>query len=547
MRIRKKRVSIWFLGLGLLVFGLNGASSVTADEPQHGEVESRGMPSIPQKLQPSAAKPMQEPSWPQKFNVRGPETDSFGFAVTQPGPIIIDVQSQGPPITVTLRGPGLSPHMERGAGSVRLTHQVAAQDVAQGMFWSISIGLQQPGPAQAVGQVMVQHPPADPAKVQAAVAAQQQSVQQQAAQRQATMQQAGAQATVQMEAAFQQRKAQFEQQRHQRHAALMAQAQPMIDRLRMKGPGQVRTRGVEESDSAPAEASSQESTDIESRGVSKTRPTGPMVQAQPNTSPFAKKPQLQGTNTSPPLQSTSSALTYMPDPVITALSVTQGQPGDPVMINGTGFSDGGGEVHFVIGPGKDLIAPAGVVWQNDQIFATVPEAVGLVGFSGIAYVVRASDKRKSNVTQFEFKPDLELRILTPIRSDVVLQPFDGIDLSLACRNFAIGDGDHCWTARINPYVFWGPKGNDQFFVNARLQNGWLVFQEPTLYFPLPSYMNGGAYHVESRVATDSPYVNIRWWIPGGVVPIQKLAYGYSMLIQGPKGVPDGVVCKQSPC
>lgn len=382
------------VGLSLVMVTMASGVSAWADEPQQGDVESRGLRQIQRPMQPgmpvqpSAGKALQEPSWPQKFDVRGPETDGFGFAVTQAGLIIIDVQAQGPPITVTLRGPGLPPHTELGAGQIRLNHQVTQQDVARGVFWEISIGLQQPGPTQAVGQVTVQHPPANPAQVQAAASAQQQAAQQRIAQRQAEMQQASAQSAAQMEAAFQQRKVQFEQQRQHRHAALMAQAQSMIDRLRMRGPGQVRTRGIEGGDSAPAEATAEGAAEIETRGFSGVRQTVPFTQATPSASPMVKMPERQVT-TSPLIIQSGPAVQA---PVITSLSVVQGQPGDPVMITGNGFGEEGGEVHFVIGPGKDLIAPAGMVWRNDQIFATVPEATGVLGFNGTVYVQRVGDR-----------------------------------------------------------------------------------------------------------------------------------------------------------
>ena len=67
------------------------------------------------------------------------------------------------------------------------------------------------------------------------------------------------------------------------------------------------------------------------------------------------------------------------------------------MINGSGFGSGG-EVHFVIAPGKDLQTPAEtVIWSDNQIFASVPDAAGALGFSGTVYIKRTTDSIKSNL------------------------------------------------------------------------------------------------------------------------------------------------------
>ncbi|MDF0644464.1 MAG: hypothetical protein P0111_10560 [Nitrospira sp.] len=514
------------VGITTMTYGL----AAWADGHPQGEVETRGLPSMVQKAQPNTARAMQEPTWPQKFDVRGPETDGFGFAVTQPGQIVVDVQAQGPPITVTLRGPGLPPRTQTGAGRVQVTHQATPQDVSKGIFWGISIGLQQPGPNQAMGQVSVQHPPADPAKVQAAAVAQQQAAQQHAAQRQAELQQAGAQAAAQMEAAFQQRKTQFEQQRQQRHAALMAQAQPQIDRLRLKGPSQVRTRGGEGSDAESAAGITEEDHDIESRGLSKTRPTGPMVQAQPSEPTLNKMSEPQAQNTSPQLQGTSAALTYMPDPVILWLSPAKGQPGDPIMINGRDFGEAGGEVHFTIGPGKDLIS-SDVIWRNDQIYSTVPEATGVLGFTGSLYLIRRSDRKGSNLFPFKFEPGIELRSyqIPPGFVDKIerIDPFLRGVLEPSMEYIV-------WYTNIN--ILWGFKDTNEYFLNTRLKNGWVLDD----VFFVPTLCSGGcSYLIDKHVGSDKPYFAVRYWVNAGFTESDYAIH--RITIRGPKDMPDGLV------
>ena len=52
-------------GLSFLMLTLTNVE-VQAEEPQQGEIESRGLMPMPQRGQPNAAQAMQEPSWPQR-------------------------------------------------------------------------------------------------------------------------------------------------------------------------------------------------------------------------------------------------------------------------------------------------------------------------------------------------------------------------------------------------------------------------------------------------------------------------------------------------
>lgn len=532
-----------------------------------GKIESRGMPQMqakPSMPGPSAA---QLPTFPQKFDVQGSEFDSFGFAVTQPGSIVVDVQAQSAPVAVTLQSSGGQPITQQGTRNVRLNYAVPPQDVQRSLFWHAQLRLAQPMPPQhggrASGNVNVQFPPVNHAQVQAAIAVRQQVAQQQAAQQQAQAQQAGSQAAAQMEQAFQQRKAQFEQQQQQRHAALMTQIQPQLVQLQgrmgsqapawTKGGGasvgygseggQVRPRGIEGGNSPEnAEPVGEQVDEIGTRALKPAgaplmqAPTGarpPMMSTIPQTA--TSQQALDSAGSGPPPQQVVS------NPIITSLSVAEGQPGAPVMINGSSFGNGGGEIHFVIGPGKDISASAGVVWTDNQIFATVPNATGVMGFNGTIYVRRAGETITSNLVPFRFDPWLELRQMTLVHlpeSDYILEQFNSVSVEVS----SIG------VRRRHSNPFWGPKGNDRCFINTQLKNSWVVAQAPDIYFPGPYATDGGAYLWESRAGTASPFVNVRFWLPGsGITNFMEQRYQVYISIQGPKGVPDGIVCKQAPC
>ena len=189
-----------------------------------------------------AARPsVRLPSFPQNFDVQGPEADSYGFPVTQPGTIAVDIQQRGAPVIVTLQSPGAQPIVQQGMGNFRVSANVAPQDVQRSLFWTVQIRLAQPMPPQqggrAVGSVNVQSPPVDQAAVQRAVQAM--------PAQQSQPEQASTQVAPQIEQAFQQRKAQFEQLQQQRRATLYAQMQPQVDRLRSLSAagGAIRSRG----------------------------------------------------------------------------------------------------------------------------------------------------------------------------------------------------------------------------------------------------------------------------------------------------------------
>ncbi|MEO5954594.1 MAG: IPT/TIG domain-containing protein [Nitrospiraceae bacterium] len=519
------------------------AQGMATDQP--GEVESRGIPQLQRPMMPgNSAQPSapgqptaQAPTWPQKFDVQGPESDSFGFAVTQPGVVIVDVQAQGAPVILTLQGPVPQPISQQGAGQVRLTYTVTPQDVQKGVLWGVQIRLAHPASPQlggrASGAVMVQHPPVNQAVVQQAVQAIATQQKQPSPQEQ---QQASAQAAAQTEQAFQQRKAQFDRQQLDRRGALHAQIQPQLDQLRNRMGGQIRPRGLEEREDTPAEAGVSQEGEIGTRalrgdqlmGITKQpldTTTGQKLGAIVPPATASSAQPIQGVGSTPGPQS------VLPNPAIASLSVTQGQPGDPVLINGSGFSNGGGEVHVIVNPGKDLVAPV-QVWTDTQIFVTVPDIAGVLTYGGIIYVVRGSDQVKSNLVPWRFNPALELREVRWTTDRRLKFP---VDQESPYRPTTIAHGNG------NP--FWGFKDDDEFFMTTRLKNAWLVDDVGvTCAVAWGNGMcDGNAYAIDSRRGTDSPYIKVHWWLPAAFGGYKYTFYTYVVRIMGPKGIPDGVV------
>ncbi len=540
-----------------LLAGCSGTEPVA--DPNAGEASSRAVsqaqlstkPGLPVKPGAGVQANAQLPTFPQKFEVKGPEIDSFGFAVTQPGPITVDVQAQGAPLLVTLESSGGQPITKPATGGLRMNYDVTPQDVQRSVFWAVHIRLAQPMPpnmgGKAEGSINVQHPPVNQTALQQAVQA---MAAQQRPHSPQEEEQAAVQATAKIEQTFQQQKAQFEQQQQQLRANLHAQIQPQLNQLRARvggqpgqppmwtkgggasvgssAGGQPQPRGLEGEVGGDIKTPSEPANEIGTRALrspgvvqdSQSIRELQTVPVEPQTS--SSQQALEATGSGPPPQQ------VIPKPTITSLSVAQGQPGDPVMINGSGFGTSG-EVHFVIAPGKDLQASVGtVIWSDNQIFASVPDVAGVPGFNGTVYIKRTTDSVKSNLLPFRFVPLIELRQITRV-ADTTLQQINGV--AAANHGNMVG--------RAHGNLFWSPHGNDHIYRNTRLKNSWIVSQPPLVYLPTAYATSGGAYLVEYHTGTDWPHLNVGFWLRNGIYEVQH--YAISIVIQGPKGISDGVV------
>ncbi len=213
------------------------------------------------------------------------------------------------------------------------------------------------------------------------------------------------------------------------------------------------------------------------------------------------------------------------------------------MVSGSGFGTSPGEVHFVVGVGAngapvDLVAPV-AVWTDGQVFTSVPGTPngGLIAFNGTVYIKRP-DQVLSNLQPFAFSPLLDRRLIV----------VPGVPGDSALTNY---NGNMYWAtpdtgmSRFNVWCFWTENGDDKFFSHTLLKNGWKVYDTPATANVEGGNTFGGAPGaadiVASRVGTNSPYVDVSWWIAIG--PFCTNYYGYSLTIpiEGPLGTSDGVV------
>ena len=447
-----------------------------------------------------SAQSISEPNWPQSFVAATDKPAGVVFVVTQPGPISVSVQSAAP-ILVTLFGPLPKPVQQQGAGNLQLEYVATAADVQRSYLWTVQISSSAPQPVQ--GMISVSHPPANMSLASMQI----QLAQKRYAQHHAS--DAARQAVANQAIAAQE---QAKQQAQQQLAS--AQALKTQQLLKSLGAPAVQSRGI--------------STPIAAVGT-----------------PTTLRPSITGPIPPPPPPPP-------PPPTISSLSVSEGQPGDPVLIGGSslGFS---GQVHFLVNPGMDLVAPVDY-WSNTQILAHVPKASGILRYVGSVYVSTPYKTvlmvqpvfQPSPPQQFIFDPLIDSQIISVSALDKnVANPNGGCTEPWVC-----GSG---WNASLcsvpipgcsaNHYSWIGSfTGYDEWYLVTTLQNGWLVDSASLLLDCWDSQASGpgNASIVTSRPGTPSLYTKVQWsettQMSQGGLQTQDACYGLFIKIKGPLGV-----------
>ena len=457
-----------------------------------------------------------QPQWPARFAVTASSRDTFGFAVGQPGAVVVTVNAQGAPVTVVLRKPDGGQVERAGAGRIVLDYNASAQDVARGLLWMVYIapagssgkGSANAGAAStavvASGTVEVKHPLADGTRVQAELGAALAGVQKRLTNAPAVP----ATGPPRLATA----EAEVVQKQAQRQSA-------MLEALRGR---------------LSAEASQAMAQHIAKRGTVRTSDValasavGGRAQTSLAVAPPGGMPgtgQVKSANTGVAPVGSGGAAAAVATPSVASLSVSAGQPGDPVLISGGGFGAAAGEVRFIVGQGKELAAPL-MSWSDTQIFVAVPEASGLQSFAGQMYVRGAGGQ--SRLVAFQFNPSIELREIRPVP--------DGRECLI--RGGTLGSlwGGDVWH-NFGSSLF-GAKDYDEFFQARQLRNGWTVREvvlQPHEVVATTIFGAHGAVDVaEWRPGSSSPYVKLHWWVDG----LSVLRYRTpAVIIAGPKGVP----------
>lgn len=473
------------------------------------------------------------PAFPQKFEVRGPENASFAFAVTQPGPVVVDVQWQGAPLRAVLVGPNAV--QQQGTGRLVLNYTVTPQDLQKGTLWTINLSALTPNPTvAATGQINLRSPPADAAAVSRAA----QSLRRALSKQQVDQVNAALHANV--EQYVRMRTAEFshdlvrrEQAEQQKLQSILAQrggattdlaqppaTQPPSAQAPQPAPGEVRTREV------------------------------PPGGASPGQKQAIDRPRVPTLIPILPLE-------------ITALSQTSGGPFAVLDITGTSFGTTPGRVMLTV-PANSVVSPctgcspvpttnlpdtaidAPVArWTDTSITVSLPDLTMVPQYLSHIFVVR-SDNAKSNRMVYQFVPRQELRIFRSVPGD------RRYTTTVVTRPLPPTSGTSMMHVRFPAFPFAefvGEKGNDEYFPYTDLSNGWTVNRVRVVPLSeiggIPPEVQtilreaGGAY-IEGTPSGANLYLNVRWWI-NALFPY--MMYAWTLEIIGPAGVPDGVIVR----
>ena len=439
------------------------------------------------------------PSFPQAFTLNSPVPAGFPLAVTQPGPLVIDVDTAGAPVVVTLQTQGLPPMQRQGAGHLELAYNVTAADVQRSKLWTLTVALLPPAPLMpppaANGTVQVHQPPADVSAALAEATA--------IARMPRVHTGPTASDLARLEAARAAAQAQYNQRVQQAQAQREALNQPLVDQLR---------RGA--------------STALGTRAIPSPKPVTALQPSSPKT--ITTIPIVPATTTPPPPPS---------PPVISALqssvnaALTQAGPLDQVVIVGKNFGTAPSNVVFQVGSQTYSTTAVQGCWSDTMIVVKVPDISGFPQTNAGVWV--QANGANSNVAGFIFTPALEYRHIY-WTNDRTLPPNTQVSYVAAT---GMGDVYHPNTSFGS---MGGGGGNDTFFFNTGLNSGWAPQQISFVIYGtgMPAGP-GGVYLAQSGMSASPPALrfNARWYYNA----FQDIDYGFDVLIAGPRGTPDGVV------
>ncbi len=259
-----------------------------------------------------------------------------------------------------------------------------------------------------------------------------------------------------------------------------------------------------------------------------TSERAPVAKTTPASGGPTLRPMPGGSNSQP----SSGSAGGVPAPMILNLSSTSGEPGDPILVTGTGFTPAT-EVYFLVGPSRLEKAPVGFS-TDTQLMVDVPQVTGIPAFSGLVQVKR-EDSQVSQGSPFRFTPRTAI-IGYFIEYSSVIADAELHDDGEAARyiqgyDSIRGSGFFVRHSSVSPFGF---KVDDTLFPNTRLKNGWVV---EDVIFNGSIGGSGKADLLEFGKGTNALKMKVHGWTIAPVFGIfEDVSYGGNILIRGPEGV-----------
>jgi hypothetical protein len=229
------------------------------------------------------------------------------------------------------------------------------------------------------------------------------------------------------------------------------------------------------------------------------------------------------------MQKSSDKATTQQTPRIDTVSASAGEPGDSLLISGSGFL-GATEVFFLVAPNRP---EKGIVsFSNDsQLMVQVPAVTGIPAYNGLVYV-RREDGQMSPGAMFRFTPRTTvIRYQFDNLDDVMLHNDGGADKKISYDLIQTKE-----TAFVeHSALFGGFKVDDTLFPNKRLKNGWIV--EDVIFDGNQYPLHYSTQLESSGKGTDSLRLKVHGWTNGPIYFVVKyLQYHTGFLIRGPEGL-----------
>jgi len=197
--------------------------------------------------------------------------------------------------------------------------------------------------------------------------------------------------------------------------------------------------------------------------------------------------------------------------------------GQPRSTGGLGGTPSGSGVYLIDPAGKEYTLQV-ASWTNSHIVARLVPLTGFATPQNCKIYVK-NVAGKSDPKPLILKPSLVTALLT--LGDLVPNndyaftargPEDVFSVMPSAPAGLVVHGLH------GAGLFTGPTGDDEYFLDRKLRNGWVVDSV--------DFMSENAHLTASRIGTDCPYLKIHWWCDA---PLKTASYTFKIYVKGPRG------------
>lgn len=227
------------------------------------------------------------------------------------------------------------------------------------------------------------------------------------------------------------------------------------------------------------------------------------------------------------------------------------RPGKVVMLSGTGFAPDA-KVFFMLQNKEFEAAHYDSSFNSTtQLLVTLPSTVPPLPtgappaqlpqrypFATVQqvpfYVKNGANAIASNRLNVALAPELEV-----VRLDLgrFSAEFDRDSRLNPARAAVVQPGNALISGSFSQTLFLGFKGDDEYFVNTQLANGWVVRSVDVQKTHVIHEAANDVYLADARVGTSSLYAKVHKWVEVSFPYVTDVFFSVTYIVQGPKGMP----------